>query len=107
MEVMMEEIDLIRDEGVTAEELSEAKTAYLQAAKVRRSNDAAMASELLGSIFNERTMAYHVKHEQQIQAATVESVNAAIQKYIVPEKLVIAIAGDFAAVEGTDSAVSQ
>lgn len=107
MEVMMEEIDLIRDEGVTAEELSEAKTAYLQAAKVRRSNDAAMASELLGSMFNERTMAYHVKHEQQIQAATVESVNAAIQKYIVPEKLVIAIAGDFAAVEGTDSAVSQ
>ena len=99
MDVMMEEIDLLRAKGITADELSEAKTAYLQAAKVRRASDAALAGELLSSMFNERTMAYHVKHEEQIEAATIDSVNAAIQKFIVPDKLVVAIAGDFANAE--------
>ena len=96
MEVIMEELELFRSEGITAEELQEAKTAYLQAAKVRRSSDRAIAGELLSSIFNDRTMAYQSLHEEQIAAATVESVNEAIRKYIVPEKWVIAIAGDFA-----------
>ena len=99
MDVMMEEIELLRAKGITADELSEAKTAYLQAAKVRRASDAALAGELLSSMFNERTMAYHVKHEEQIEAATIDSVNAAIQKFIVPDKLVVAIAGDFANAE--------
>ncbi len=55
------------------------------------------AASCSARLFNERTMEYHAEHEEQIKAATVESVNAAISKYIVPDKLVIAIAGDFAA----------
>ena len=55
-------------------------------------------------MFNDRTMKYHADHEQQIEDATVESVNQAIRSYIVPEKLVMAIAGDFAA---ADKEVSQ
>ena len=95
--VIMEELELIRNDGITAEELEQAKVAYLQAAKVRRTGDAAIAGELLSTIFDKRTMEAKAMHEQQIEAATVESVNAAIKKYIVPEKLVIAVAGDFAA----------
>ena len=97
MEVMMEEIDLLRKDGITEAELEEAKTAYLQASRVQRSNDNALTSELLGTIFNERTMSYHAEHEAQIRAATVESVNAAVKKYIDPERLVTAVAGDFEA----------
>ena len=95
MEVMKEELVRIRDEGITEEELAEAQTAYLQASRVRRSSDNSLTSELLGTIFNGRTMSYHAEHEAQIKAATVESVNAAIKKYIDPERLVVAVAGDF------------
>lgn len=96
MEVIGEELDLIRSDGITEEELATAKQAYLQAARVRRSNDSAVAGELLGSIFNDRTMEYAIGHEKQIASATIEQVNAAINKYIQPDKLIIAIAGDFA-----------
>ncbi|WP_246114826.1 M16 family metallopeptidase [Rubripirellula tenax] len=97
--VIREEIDRIRTDGVTADELEKAKVSYLQAARVRRVADASLAGELLSTMFNDRTMAYYAKHDQQISDATVDSVNAAIQKYINPDRLVIAIAGDFAAVK--------
>ncbi len=95
--VIREELDKIREDGITQDELDEAKKAYLQASRVRRTDDAALTSELLATMFNERTMEHYAKHDAQIEAATVESVNEAINKYIDPEKLVMAIAGDFAA----------
>ncbi|MFK8112936.1 MAG: M16 family metallopeptidase, partial [Rubripirellula sp.] len=98
VEVLREEIDRIRDEGITQKELDESKTAYLQAARVRRSKDSELAGELSGTMFLERTMQHHADHEKHIEAATVDSVNAAIKKYIDPDKLVMAIAGDFASV---------
>ncbi len=97
MAVMIEELEKIRKDGITQEELDQAKVAYLQAARVRRSGDAALTSELLSTLFNDRTMAHYAEHDAQIEAATVESVNKAINKYIDPEKLIMAIAGDFAA----------
>jgi zinc protease len=98
MAVMIEELEKIRKDGITQEELDQAKVAYLQAARVRRSGDSALTSELLSTLFNDRTMAHYAQHDAQIEAATVESVNKAINKYIDPEKLIMAIAGDFAAV---------
>ena len=95
--VIREELDKIREDGITQDELDEAKKAYLQASRVRRTDDAALTSELLATMFNERTMEHYAKHDAQIESATVASVNAAINKYIDPEKLVMAIAGDFAA----------
>ena len=97
MAVMLEELEKIRKDGVTQEELDEAKVAYLQAARVRRSGDSALTSELLSTLFNDRTMAHYAEHDAQIEAATVESVNKAINKYIDPDKLIMAVAGDFAA----------
>ncbi|MDA9840585.1 insulinase family protein, partial [Rubripirellula sp.] len=97
--VINEELDKIRSEGITETELSEAKAAYLQAARVRRSDDSALNQELLGSLFNDRTLQHVADHEVNISNATVESVNAAIKKYIDPQKLVIGVAGDFAKVQ--------
>jgi zinc protease len=91
-----EELDRLREQGVTEDELEMAKQAYLQKARVDRTNDSALAAELVGTIFNERTMEYLAEHEQQIEDATVDSVNQAVRSYIVPEKLVTGIAGDFA-----------
>ncbi|MDB4749912.1 insulinase family protein, partial [Rubripirellula sp.] len=97
MAVMLEELEKIRKDGITQEELDQAKVAYLQAARVRRSGDSALTNELLSTLFNDRTMAHYADHDTQIEAATVESVNKAINKYIDPDKLITAVAGDFAA----------
>ena len=96
IEVINEELIRIREEGITETELKEAKAAYLQAARVRRSDDGALNQELLSSLFNERTLQHVADHEQNISDATLEAVNAAIRKYIDPERLVISVAGDFA-----------
>jgi zinc protease len=92
-----EELDRIRKHGVTQEELEKAKDSYLSSMRVTRSNDSGLTNELLGTLFNERTMQHYADHEAQIEAATLGDVNQAIKKFIVPEKLVKAIAGDFAA----------
>jgi zinc protease len=105
IEVLREELARIRDEGITKEELEQAKVAYLQALRVRRTDDSALAGELLGTLFNERTMQHYADHEEQINAATVDGVNEAVRQHIVPDKLVMAIAGDFAA--ATQEAASE
>ena len=102
IEVIREEVEKIRNDGVTAEELAKAKAGYLQAARVRRTDDTSLAGQLIGSIMNDRTMKFVDEHEKRIQAATVESVNQAIRSYIDPDRLVMAAAGDFAGA-GKDS----
>ncbi len=99
LEVIREEIDRIRKDGVTADELAKAKESYLQADRIRRTNDAYLVSELVSTMFNSRTMAYQAEHETQIESATIESVNSAIERYIQPDRFVTAVAGDFAAAE--------
>lgn len=95
MKVIREEVDRLIANGVTEQELEAAKQAQLQAERISRTGDTSLASMLLMSTFTDRTLSSVAEQEQQIRDATVEQVNAAIVKYIDPEKLVIAIAGDF------------
>jgi len=95
LEVIDEEIKLLRDKGVTEEELARAKDSLLQSERVRRAEDSSLASQLLGSMFNGRTLAFNAEHEQRIANLTVAEVNQAIVDLINPENLVIAVAGDF------------
>nr|WP_306796909.1 pitrilysin family protein [Rhodopirellula sp. JC740] len=97
--VIREEVNRVLDEGVTTEELEQAKGAYLQAERIGRTGDSKLASMLVKSVMNDRTLEFVSQYEAQIQAATVESVNAALRKYVDLDGLVMAVAGDFAAVE--------
>ena len=85
---------LLRD-GVTADELTQAKHGYLQAQKVARASDAALARLLAHLSHVGRTMAYTAKVENTIAALTPEQVNAAVRQHIDPQALVIVTAGDF------------
>ncbi|HBJ37754.1 MAG TPA: insulinase family protein, partial [Planctomycetaceae bacterium] len=95
LEVINEEIKLLREKGVTEDELARAKESYLQGEKVRRAEDGSLASQLLGSMFNGRTLEFNAEHEQRIAKLTVEEVNQAINDLINPSNLVIGVAGDF------------
>lgn len=105
LDAMTYEIAKLVQEGVTPEELTKAKSAYLQGEKIGRTDDRALAGLLLASMFNDRTLKYHADHEQQIADATIEQVNAAVQKFIDVDALVISIAGDFANAAAEPAAV--
>jgi zinc protease len=95
MTVINEELNRLREGGVTEEELAKAKEAYLQGEKVRRAEDSSLASQLLGSMFNRRTLQFTAEYEKRVSELTVDQVNQAIKKYILPDRLVTAVGGDF------------
>jgi len=85
---------LVRD-GVTEDELEQAKQGYLRAQKVRRTTDGALAGLLSDLSYSGRTMAYYIDLEKKIESLTSEQVLVAARKYIDPKKLVLVTAGDF------------
>jgi zinc protease len=91
----IEELDRLLREGVTAEELDQARAGYLQAQKVGRASDVALAGTLGGLRYLDRTMAWEADLEKKIAALTPEQVKTALQKHIDPTKLVVVTAGDF------------
>jgi zinc protease len=94
---VQEELARLLQDGVTQDELDQARKGYLQSQKVSRSGDAALAGILSGLRHADRTMAYEAVMEKKIGALTPATVQAALQKHIDPKKLVVVSAGDFAA----------
>lgn len=95
MTVIDEELVKLREVGITEDELAKAKEAYLQNEKVRRAEDGSLASQLLASMFNQRTLKFTADYEKRISELTVADVNAALKEYIRPDQLVTAVGGDF------------
>ena len=98
-----EELDRLLREGVKQEELDKARQGYLEAQKVARANDAALAGQLSNLRHIGRTMAYEAELEKKIQALTPEQVVGALRTYFDPKKLVVVSAGDFEAKRQTNT----
>jgi zinc protease len=90
-----EELERLLREGVTQEELNKARQGYLQAQKVGRASDVALTGLLSNLRHAGRTMNYEADFDKKIEALTPAQVQAALQKYIDPKRLVIVTAGDF------------
>jgi zinc protease len=90
-----EELERLLREGVSAEELANAKQGYLQAQKVARSTDPALVGMLSNLRHLGRTMAFQAELEDKIQALTPDEVRAAMNRHIDPKKLIVVTAGDF------------
>ncbi len=86
---------LLRD-GVTADELAAAKSGWLQSRQLSRAQDRELSGRINNYLFLNRTIAWDANLENAIRALTVEQINAAMQKYIVPDGITIVKAGDFA-----------
>jgi zinc protease len=94
---VQEELQRLLRDGITADELAKARQGYLEALKVARSSDTAIAASLSNLRHLGRTMAWQADFEKRINALTPDTVNAALRKHLDPTKLVIAAAGDFGA----------
>jgi zinc protease len=92
---VQEELDKILSTGVTGEELAEAKKGYLQAQKVGRSSDIALAGMLTNLRHLDRSMKFEADFEKKIENVTADQVRDALRKYVNPAKLVVVTAGDF------------
>ena len=90
-----EEVARLASQGVTKEELDEAKRSYLERG-MSRTQDSALGGILSGQLYAGRTMQQEADFEAKLKALTPEQVTAAAKKYIKPEGMVIVTAGDFA-----------
>jgi zinc protease len=91
-----DEIQKVITDGFTAEEVAAAKSGWTQGQSVTRAQDNSLASTLNNYQFINRDMKWVENYEKQVNALTVEQVNAAMKKYLKPDMISIIKAGDFA-----------
>ncbi len=91
-----EEIQKVITDGFSGEEVAAAKSGWTQGQSVTRAQDNALASTLNNYQFINRDMKWVENYEKQVNALTVEQINAAMKKYLKPELMTIIKAGDFA-----------
>ncbi len=88
---LLKEAELLRTEGLSAEELKRAKAKIIGQKKIARQDLGSLASlttldELYGLGFN------HLETDDaKFEAVTLEQVKAAAQKYLTPDKFVVSI----------------
>ena len=93
---MAEVLAAFLKDGVTEQELSEAKSGLLQQWTINRTQDGALASQLASDLRFGRTKAFTEDREARVKSATVKQVNGVIRKYLDLDHLVQMYAGDFA-----------
>ena len=90
-----EELERAAREGFAPEEVESGKKALLEARRMARTQDRALANRLGTYLFTKRTFAWDIDFEKNIAALTPAQVNAALRRHIDPAKLSVIAAGDF------------
>ncbi len=91
---VVEEIERLRDGGVTKAELETAKTGYLAEFKTRLTNDGAVADDLIDELYLGRTTEFTAKQNAAIAALTPADIQRVAKTYLRPERLIQILAGD-------------
>ncbi len=84
----------VRD-GFTATELEEARNGLLNARRLNRAQDDAMANEGIGMLYLKRNFLRLQEIDDRIARVTLEQANAAWRRHFDINKLVVAWGGDF------------
>lgn len=91
-----EEIQKVITEGFMADEVTAAKSGWSQSRTVGRAQDASLSNGLANYLFIKRDYLWDENLEKQVAALTPEQINAAMKKYLIPSKINMIKAGDFA-----------
>ncbi|HJW54569.1 MAG TPA: pitrilysin family protein [Burkholderiaceae bacterium] len=89
-----EELARVLKEGFTPEEIARAKSGLLQQRLQTRAQDGGLASGWTDFLYLGRTFAWSRDVENKISALTVDQVNAAFRKAILPSRMTVITAGD-------------
>jgi len=90
-----EELERLLRDGVTQEELDDARKGYRQQVEVMLANDALVTGLLASNLYLDRTLKFHQELLDKIEALTPKDIPATLGKYVRPDQLVIIRAGDF------------
>jgi zinc protease len=90
-----EELVRAAREGFSAAEVEAGRNSLLEARRLSRTQDRALAGRLGSYLFAKRTFAWDIDFEKKIAALTPEQVNAALRRHIDPERLSVVTAGAF------------
>ncbi|MCL2871950.1 MAG: insulinase family protein [Betaproteobacteria bacterium] len=82
-------------DGLTAQEIADAKQSLLQERHIARAQDSVQATSLAYQLYLKRTWKDSAQLDDEIAAVTPEQIAAALKKYLVPDNVVYSIAGDF------------
>ncbi|SOE20906.1 zinc protease [Spirosomataceae bacterium TFI 002] len=91
----VEEINKVRNEGFTEEELIAAVEGFIQGQTVSRSKDNELAGKLDNYLYLDRKVSFDAAYEDKIKNLTIDQVNATFRKYIDASKVTMVKAGDF------------
>ncbi len=91
-----EEIARVVKDGITAEELAEAKRGIIESRAVSRAQDDYLAHSWVVFMDAGKTFADSKKLEDAIGALTLDEVNAAVRKMLVEGNITYVLAGDLA-----------
>ena len=97
-----DELQKVITEGFTAQEVEEAKKGFILSRQRVRASDSSLANSLASYLNLNRTYAWDAEYEKKVQALTAEQINAAMKKYMTPDKISIFKAGDFAKAKKTN-----
>lgn len=92
---MREELQRVRREGITRDELDAALDGMLRARRTSRANDPELVGALDRNLYLGRDMRYSAAFEDRLRAVTPEAVRAAMERHLQPEALSVFLGGDF------------
>ena len=91
--LITQELKRYVDEGVTSEELSDSQANFVGRLPLSLESNGGVAGALLNIERFDLGLDYYRQYNDLVRAVTVEDVRETAQKYINPERLVIATAG--------------
>jgi zinc protease len=94
MRYMVEELEKMVKDGVTADELVEAQASYAKAQEGNLATDSYLLGQLTQGLYLGRTMQWTGDLHGKIAKLTVADVNAVAKKYIKTDQLAKVMAGD-------------
>jgi zinc protease len=94
--LVREELESLLRNGITAEELADAKQKKLHDWYMEGTDDAQLASSLASALHAGHTMLYRAEHRRAVEALSAEDVVEALRKHLHLERLSVVTAGDFA-----------
>ncbi len=92
---LREEIARALEGGFTEQEVTEAKSGWLQSRQVQRANDQALAGTLASELYLGRTLQWDADVEEKVGTLTPDQIRDALRRHLDLAKLTVVRAGDF------------
>ena len=107
-EVLDEELVKVVEDGFNAEELESGRTGFLQQQRLVRSDDGRLSGLLATGLYLDRDLYFNAEREKRLAEISLEEINKAVAKWLDPETMTVAIAGDFTSdEEGEEDASAE